>query len=552
MTTHRTAPPLSFGCFGGDKMGVVQTISDFFGRLLNRRAKELFGVKPVDTEALTQYLDRCARAYQGNPDWLDDDDEVVTINFAQTVCAEVARLATMNAEIAVTGSPRADWLQVQVNNILEVLRQWCEFGCAGGTVILKPYGNGTELVFSDRFRIVGTEAGKITGVVFIDRRYADDVSGQEENVASVSDCTLVNVANSVNVATRVLSYYNSKKTVAASIVLDGEKAGDFIQGNDPYDDPIVGFIASMETTVSAKNKANCRIITGYTPGGAGNNYTRSKILTGTGTIDLVDLVRDKEDKHVQITLLGGGHGGGSGQDGEPGGRASANSHGSSGAGGEPGTPGPGGDVVTVTLDLTGYDSYVVNFSCGEGGESDTPGGATTLGEFSSATGAPSSNGITDIFTGAVYGQRGKGGVAGAKGSGSDGIGPNLTYEGVTYHPGASGENVDGAVSGAAYGGRGGGAAPGVNGGNGQDGSTDDNKGHGFNTGGTGGRGGTPPQRATAAGFGQGGDAGHGGGGGGGGGAATGPEQYSWPGGGGPGGKGGLGAKGGPGLIMIYF
>lgn len=171
MTTHRTAPPLSFGCFGGDKMGVVQTISDFFGRLLNRRAKELFGVKPVDTEALTQYLDRCARAYQGNPDWLDDDDEVVTINFAQTVCAEVARLATMNAEIAVTGSPRADWLQVQVNNILEVLRQWCEFGCAGGTVILKPYGNGTELVFSDRFRIVGTEAGKITGVVFIDRRY---------------------------------------------------------------------------------------------------------------------------------------------------------------------------------------------------------------------------------------------------------------------------------------------------------------------------------------------------------------------------------------------
>ena len=171
MTTHPTAPPLSFGYFGGDKMGVVQNISDFFSRLLNRRAKELFGVKPVDTEVLTQYLDRCALAYQGTPDWLNDDDDVVTINFAQTVCAEVARLATMNAEITVTGSPRADWIQGQVNNILEALRQWCEFGCAGGTVIMKPYGNGTELVFPDRFRIVGTEAGKITGVVFIDRRF---------------------------------------------------------------------------------------------------------------------------------------------------------------------------------------------------------------------------------------------------------------------------------------------------------------------------------------------------------------------------------------------
>ncbi len=171
MTTHRTAPPLSFGYFGGDKMGVVQSISDFFSRLLNRRAKELFGVKPVDTEVLTEYLDRCARAYRGDPDWLNDDDDVVTINFAQTVSSEVARLATMNAEITVTGSPRADWLQGQVNNILEALRQWCEYGCAGGTVIMKPYGNGTELVFPDRFRIVGTEAGKITGVVFIDRRY---------------------------------------------------------------------------------------------------------------------------------------------------------------------------------------------------------------------------------------------------------------------------------------------------------------------------------------------------------------------------------------------
>lgn len=417
-----------------------------------------------------------------------------------------------------------------------------------GTLVINESGVNWAIV---------TGTGKLTGKRYthstrVMRRYADDVSDQEENIASVSDCTLVNVANSVNVAARVLSYYNSKKTVAVSIVLDGEKAGDFIQGNDPYDDAIEGFISSMETTVSAKNKANCRIITGYTPGGAGNNYTCSRLLTGSAAIDLVNLVRNKEDKHIQITLLGGGHGGGSGQDGEPGGRASASSHGSAGGGGEPGTPGAGGNVVTVTLDLTGYDSYVVGFSCGEGGESDTPGGATTLGEFSSETGAPSSNGITDIFTGAIYGRQGNNGIAGAKGSGSDGIGPSLTYEGATYHPGARGQNVEGAVSGAAYGGYGGGAAAGADGENGHNGSTSNNNGNGFNSGGDGGQGGSPPQRAAATGFGQGGDAGHGGGGGGGGGAATGPQQYSWPGSGGNGGKGGLGAKGGPGLIMIYF
>lgn len=401
-----------------------------------------------------------------------------------------------------------------------------------------------------------TGTGKLTGKRYthstrVMRRYAEDGSGQEENVASVSDCTLINVANSVNVAARVLSYYNSKKTVAASIVLNGEKAGDFVRGNDPYDEPIEGYIASMETTVSAKNKANCRIITGYKPSIAGNNYTRSTILTGKGTIDLVDFVRGKDDKHIQIMLLSGGHGGGRGKDGEGGGQATSSSHGSAGAGGEPGEPGVGGDVMTITLDLTEYDTYLAEYNCGDGGESDEHGGATTLGEFSSDSGAPSSNGITDIFTGQVYGQRGKTGLAGAKGSGSGGIGPDLTYEGVTYHPGSPGLDVSGAVTGVAYGGRGGGAAAGANGKNGGDGQTRNNSGNGFNTGGTGGGGATPPQRKAATGYGQGGDAGHGGGGGGGGGVATGSEWYSWPGSGGSGGKGGLGGKGGPGVIMIY-
>lgn len=170
--THQTAPPLSFGCFGGDNVGMRQTLSDFFSRLLNRRAKELFGVKPVDTVELVNFLDRCAKAYRGEPDWLNDDNDVVTINFAQTVSSEVARLATMNAEITLTGSPRAEWIQEQLKNILdESLRQWCEYGCAYGTVIFKPYGSGVELVLPDRFRIVATESGKVTGVVFIDRRF---------------------------------------------------------------------------------------------------------------------------------------------------------------------------------------------------------------------------------------------------------------------------------------------------------------------------------------------------------------------------------------------
>ena len=55
-------------------MGMMQTLGDFLDRLLNRRAKELFGVKPVSTVELNDYLDRCTKAYRGDPDWLNDDD----------------------------------------------------------------------------------------------------------------------------------------------------------------------------------------------------------------------------------------------------------------------------------------------------------------------------------------------------------------------------------------------------------------------------------------------------------------------------------------------
>ena len=404
---------------------------------------------------------------------------------------------------------------------------------------------------------VVTGTGVLTGKRYthstrIMRRYAESPIGQCENVVTVSECYLVTVANSANVARRVLAYYNSKKTVTAALVQQAERAGDFIRATDPYGEPITGYISRMETTVSGKLRANCRIITGYIPTGGGNNYTRSMLLAGEGTIDLVDLVQNRDDKTVLVTLISGGHGGSKGSDGEAGNRGSSSMHGAGGEGGQPGAPGSGGNVLAVTIDCAGLDSLVVEYSCGEGGEPDMPGGATTFGEFTSESGTPTVYGVTDVFTGKIYAKVGRPGIAGAKGSGGTETGPDITYDGVTYHAGENGTDVPGYVSGKAYGGRGGGAAAGANGCRGSDGSTESDKGNGFNDGGTGGNGATPVDREASSNYGQGGDGGHGGGGGGGGGAATGSSMYSWPGNGGHGGAGGLGGAGGPGLIIIYY
>lgn len=140
--------------------------------LLSKKAKEVFGVKPLTSDELYAFLQRCVEIYKGKPEWVNGDDHIFTINFAEAVCSEIARLATMNIDIMLSGSARANWLQDQVDElILPTLRQTVEYGCAFGTIILKPNGESIDLVFPDRFRIVKSRAGEITGIVFIDQKH---------------------------------------------------------------------------------------------------------------------------------------------------------------------------------------------------------------------------------------------------------------------------------------------------------------------------------------------------------------------------------------------
>ena len=132
---------------------------------LAARAREAFGVKDLGGEA-DGFVARCADIYQGRPDWRDGEEGIETVNFAKSVCSELARLTTLAVKITVSGSQRAAWLQEQIDNVYFKLRHWVEYGCAWGTVILKPNGEGIDLVTPDRFLITRTDGDAVTGAVF--------------------------------------------------------------------------------------------------------------------------------------------------------------------------------------------------------------------------------------------------------------------------------------------------------------------------------------------------------------------------------------------------
>ena len=54
------------------------------------------------------------------------------------------------------------------------LRHWTEFGCAYGTVILKPNGDDVDLFTPDRFMVTNDDSGEINGVIFQTQAEADD------------------------------------------------------------------------------------------------------------------------------------------------------------------------------------------------------------------------------------------------------------------------------------------------------------------------------------------------------------------------------------------
>lgn len=153
-------------------MSIISTIKGWFSVLLKTRAKEEFNISSIISAEVEWLVEYCARAYRGQPGWEDEEDGIKTVNFAESICSETARLTTMGIGIQLEGSARAEWLQEQVDKIYYELRKWTEYACAYGTVILKPNGSTVKMYVPGQYEVTEQSGGRITGAVF--HNYAHD------------------------------------------------------------------------------------------------------------------------------------------------------------------------------------------------------------------------------------------------------------------------------------------------------------------------------------------------------------------------------------------
>lgn len=140
--------------------------------LFKNQAEQDFRTEVIESPVTEAMIQKCANIYRGTPYWVDEDDRIKTINFAKSVCSETARLATLAIGIQIDGSARATWLQEQIDKIYFQIRHWVEYGCAYGTVFIKPNGEGFDVFTPLDVLLTDCDNQEVRGIIFKDQ-YAE-------------------------------------------------------------------------------------------------------------------------------------------------------------------------------------------------------------------------------------------------------------------------------------------------------------------------------------------------------------------------------------------
>lgn len=128
----------------------------------------------IGTEMETR-IDEWMSLYRGEFPW-SNDCHGHHLDIPATVASEMARLVTLEMQVTITGeNERAKYLDEQLNPLRERIRQWVEYGCAGGGLMFKPYISGENITLdvaqADMFYPISfNSAGRIESAAFVEQK----------------------------------------------------------------------------------------------------------------------------------------------------------------------------------------------------------------------------------------------------------------------------------------------------------------------------------------------------------------------------------------------
>lgn len=130
--------------------------------------QKVFGVELISSPEMNTALNNWARISAGKPPWLNAEDEIESVNMAKHISDTRAKLTTLDLGIAVSGSPRADFLQKLADDLLKRLPDRVAEADRLGGLMIKWNGETWDYILPGNFGITAkNNNGEIVGAIFV-------------------------------------------------------------------------------------------------------------------------------------------------------------------------------------------------------------------------------------------------------------------------------------------------------------------------------------------------------------------------------------------------
>ena len=127
------------------------------------------GVDIAISQKMSDAIYRWGKMYTNEAPWIKGD--IKSLGLPASICTEMARLVTMESEIKISGSRRADLIAQYMVPFLSNLSRYVEYACSTGGISFKPYmdsrGVAIDVTKAGYFYPVSFDSAEnITGVIF--------------------------------------------------------------------------------------------------------------------------------------------------------------------------------------------------------------------------------------------------------------------------------------------------------------------------------------------------------------------------------------------------
>lgn len=132
--------------------------------------EKAMGVDIAVSKDMSLAIYQWTKMYMNKSPWLNDDTK--GLNLPAAIASEMARLVTMESNITISGSPKADEINKSLLHFFENLPKYVEYACGTGGIVFKPYIQNdskiaVDIVKAGDFFPVKFDSGEnITAVIF--------------------------------------------------------------------------------------------------------------------------------------------------------------------------------------------------------------------------------------------------------------------------------------------------------------------------------------------------------------------------------------------------